>query len=46
MKIKISLLTSSLEHDIEVHAIDTDAWIVSDAQVNVLLDAEAKVSGG
>merc|ERR1719322_1135713 len=32
------------EDDKEVHAIDTNAWIVLNSQVNMLLDAEAEVA--
>merc|ERR1719462_720824 len=32
------------EDDKEVHTVDTNAWVVLDSQVNVLLDAEAKVA--
>ena len=32
------------EDNVEVHAVDTDAGVVLDAQVDVLLDAEAEVS--
>lgn len=32
-------------HHVEVQSVDTDAGVVLDAQINVLLDAEAKVSG-
>lgn len=42
---KASHLTWSAQHDVEVHAVDTNAWVVLDAQVDVLLDAEAKVAG-
>ena len=38
------LLTWSAQHNVEVHAVDTDAWVVLDAQVDVLLNAEAKVA--
>merc|ERR1712088_190007 len=31
-------------HDVEVHAVDTDARVVLDTQVDVLLDAEAEVA--
>merc|ERR1712008_573209 len=32
------------EDDKEVHAVDANAWVVLDSQVNVLLDAEAEVA--
>ena len=32
------------QHHVEVHPIDADGWVVLDAQVNVLLDAEPKVA--
>merc|ERR1719341_3140020 len=32
------------EHDKEVHAVNANAWVILDSQVNVLLDAEAKVA--
>ena len=38
-------LTSSAQDDKEVHAVDTNAWIVSDAQIDVFIDAEAEVAG-
>ena len=32
-------------HDhVEVHTIDTDAWVILDAKINVLLDTETEVS--
>merc|ERR1719458_1083140 len=36
--------TSTTKYNIEVHSIDTNRWIVLDAQVDVLLDSESKVS--
>merc|ERR1712045_188179 len=35
---------STAEDNVEVHAVDTNAGIVLDAQVDVLLDAEAEVA--
>ena len=35
---------SPAQDDVEVHTVDTNGGIVLDAQVDVLLDAEAKVS--
>lgn len=35
----------SFPHHIEVQTVDADAGVVLDAQIDVLLDAEAKVSG-
>ena len=35
---------SAAEHHIEVHAVDANGGVVLDAQVNVLLDAKAKVA--
>ena len=32
------------EDDKEVHTIDTDAWVILDAKINVLLDTETEVS--
>ena len=32
------------ENDVEVHAVNTDGGVVLDAQIDVLLDAEAKVA--
>ena len=32
------------QHDVEIHAIDTDLWVVLDAQVDVLVDTEAEVA--
>lgn len=34
----------STENNIEVKSIDTNAWVVLDSQVNMLLDAETKIS--
>lgn len=31
-------------HHVEVQAVDSNAWVVLDAQINVLLDTKAKVS--
>lgn len=38
-------LTGSTEDDEEVHTVDTDAWIVSDTQIDMLIDTEAEVTG-
>jgi len=38
-------LAWSLEHDKEVHTEDTDAWVVLDAQINVLHDTESEATG-
>lgn len=45
--IRKSLIPSSsnLHADVEVHAVDTDRWVVLDAQVNVLRDTETEVAG-
>merc|ERR1719462_750532 len=32
------------EDDKEVHTVDTNAWVILDSRVNVLLDAEAEVA--
>ena len=32
------------QHHVEVHAVDANAGVVLDAQINVLLDAKAKVA--
>ena len=32
------------EDDKEVHTIDTNAWVILDAKINVLLDTETEVS--
>lgn len=40
------LLTGSSQHNEKVHAVDTNARIVSDAQIDVLLNAEAKIARG
>lgn len=37
--------TRTTHHDVEVHTEDTDAGIVTCAQIDVLLDTETKVSG-
>jgi len=34
----------STEHNKEIQTIDTDGWIVLDAQINVLLNAKAKIA--
>ena len=36
--------TGPAQHHVEVHAVDADTGIVLDAQIDVFLDAEAKVS--
>lgn len=33
----------SAEHDVEVHAVDTDSRVVLDAKIDVFLDTKAKV---
>jgi len=38
-------LAWSLEDDKEVHTEDTDAWVVLDAQINVLHDTETEAAG-
>jgi len=40
------MLTRAAQDDVEVQTIDTDGGIVLDAQIDVFLDAEAKVAGG
>ena len=35
----------ALEDDIDVHTVDTDVPIVLEAEIDVLLDAEAEVAG-
>ena len=35
---------SPAQDDVEVHAVDANRWIVLDAQVDVLLDAESEVA--
>lgn len=37
--------TRAAHDDEEVHAENTDSWVVLDAEINVLLDTEAKVAG-
>ena len=32
------------KHNVKVHAIDTNRWIVLDSQIDMFLDAETKVS--
>merc|ERR1712170_228009 len=39
------IVSGSVEDDVEVHAVDTDAGVVLDSQIDVLLDTEAKVTG-
>lgn len=36
----------TLKDDVEVHTVDTDLGVVLDAEVDVLLDTEAKVAAG
>ena len=38
--------TGSSHTTVKVHSVDTDAWIVLDVQINVLLNTESKVSRG
>lgn len=38
-------LTGSSEDNVEVQTVNADGRVVLDAQVNVFLDAETKVSG-
>ena len=33
------------KNNIEVHSIDTDAWVILDSQIDVLLDTKSKVAG-
>lgn len=35
----------NLHADVEVHAVDTDRWVVLDTQVDVLRDTETEVAG-
>ena len=35
----------ALEDDIDVHTVDTDVPVVLEAEIDVLLDAEAEVAG-
>ncbi|KAH3669059.1 hypothetical protein OGAPHI_001655 [Ogataea philodendri] len=37
--------TGSTHHNVEVHTVDTDTWVVLDTKVDVFLDTETKVSG-
>jgi hypothetical protein len=37
--------TWSTQDNKKVHAIDTNAWIVSDSQIDVFLNAKTKVTG-
>lgn len=32
------------KHHIEIHSIDTNTWVILDAQINVFLDSKTKVS--
>lgn len=41
----VDVKARSAEDDEEVETVDTDRGVVLDAQVNVLLNTEAKVSG-
>ena len=38
-------LANASKHHVEVHAVDANRWVVFDAQINVLLDTEAEISG-
>lgn len=39
-------LSGSGEDDVKVHTVDTDRGVVLQTEINVLVDTEAKVSGG
>ena len=39
-------VTRTLQHDVEIHTVDTRGRIVLDTEVNVFGDTEAKVAGG
>lgn len=41
----VDIEAGTTEHDVKVETIDTDRRVVLDAQVDVLLDTEAKVAG-
>ena len=34
----------SSQDDVEVHTVDTDAWVILDTKINVLLHSKTKVS--
>ncbi|GMT33478.1 hypothetical protein PFISCL1PPCAC_24774, partial [Pristionchus fissidentatus] len=36
----------AVEHDVEVHSVDSDGGVVLDSQIDVLLDSESEVSVG
>lgn len=38
--------TWASQDNVEVQTVDTDGWIVLDAQVNVFLDTETEVTAG
>lgn len=44
-KLQLKKHTWSAQDNKKVHAVDTNAWIVSDTQINVFLDTETKVTG-
>lgn len=44
MSFVVLFLTSSSQDDVEVHAVDTDARIVSNTQIDVLGDTKAEVA--
>ena len=44
-KLLLPVRTWPSKYDKEVHAVDSNVWVILDAQVNVLLDAKAKVAG-
>ncbi len=37
--------TCTAKNNVEVHAVDTNAGVILDAQVNVFLDTKPKVAG-
>jgi len=38
-------LTAAAHADVEVHAVDTDSWVVLDAEIDVLGDTKTEVAG-
>jgi len=37
-------ITWPAKYYVEVHAVDANVWVIFDAQINVLLNAKAKIS--
>lgn len=42
--LKMISTTWAPKHNVVIHAVDTNVWIILDAKINMLLDAKAKVA--